>query len=149
MTIGAICNRKVITVKPEDSVFHAAALMRQHHIGDVVVVKQHQNNTIPIGIVTDRDVVVEITATGLDPQAITASDIMLTKIETIKDSAGILEALQLMSQKGIRRLPVVGDQDALLGIFTMDDALSLLAKEMGMIGTLLAQELKNETTHRR
>lgn len=149
MTIGAICNHKVITVKPDDSVLHAASLMRQHHIGNVVVAKKHHDKTIPIGIITDRDVVVEITATELDPQAITVGDIMLSKIETIKDSAGILEAIQLMSQKGIRRLPVVDDHGALTGIFTMDDALSLLAKEIGMIGTLLAQELKNEATHRR
>lgn len=149
MTIGAICNRKVITVKPEDSVFQAASLMRQHHIGDVVVAKKHQDMIIPIGIVTDRDVVVEITATGLDPQAITVGDIMPSVIETIKDSAGVMDALRLMSKKGIRRLPVVNDDGALTGIFTMDDALTLLAKEIGMIGGLLAQELKNEATHRR
>ncbi len=63
MTIGAICNREVITVQRDATVLHAAMLMRQYHVGDVVVIENRKDITAPIGIVTDRDVVIEVVAT--------------------------------------------------------------------------------------
>ena len=71
----------------------------------------------------DRDVVVEVVATELDSAVITAGDIMVHGLITIKENSGVLEAITLMSSKGIRRLPVVGDEGSLLGIITLDDLL--------------------------
>ena len=153
MTIGTICNREVITVQRDATVLHAAVLMRQHHVGDVVVIENRKNKTVPIGIVTDRDIVVELVATELDCNVITVGDIIITKLIVVKDSAGVFEAIQLMVNKGVRRLPVVDDDGGLVGIITLDDLLLLLSKELATLtklaAKLLAREQKNEATKRR
>ncbi|HPV32157.1 MAG TPA: CBS domain-containing protein [Methylotenera sp.] len=149
MTISAICNREVITVQRDATILHVASLMRQYHVGDVVVIENHKDKTVPVGIVTDRDVVVEVVATELDSAVITAGDIMVHGLITIKENSGVLEAITLMSSKGIRRLPVVGDEGSLLGIITLDDLLLLLGKELGAFSKLVAREQKNEATKRR
>jgi CBS domain-containing protein len=149
MTIGAICNHEVITVQRDATVSHAATLMRQYHVGDVVVIESHKNKIVPIGIVTDRDVVIEVVATELDSKVITAGDIMLTNLTVVKDSTGVIEGIQLMASKGVRRLPVVDDDGNLIGIVTLDDLLLLLAKEIGLLSKLVTHEQKNEVTKRR
>ena len=149
MTISAICNREVITVQRDATILHVASLMRQYHVGDVVVIENHKDKIVPVGIVTDRDVVVEVVATELDSAVITAGDIMVHGLITIKENSGVLEAITLMSSKGIRRLPVVGDEGSLLGIITLDDLLLLLGKELGAFSKLVVREQKNEATKRR
>ena len=153
MTIGTICNREVITVQRDATVLHAAVLMRQYHVGDVVVIENRKNKTVPIGIVTDRDIVVELVATELDCKVITVGDIIITKLIVIKDNAGVFEAIQLMVNKGVRRLPVVDDAGGLVGIVTLDDLLLLLSKELATLtklaAKLVSREQKNEATKRR
>lgn len=149
MTIGAICNGEVITVRRDATVLHAAVLMRQYHVGDVVVIEDHKGKSVPIGLVTDRDIVIELVATELDCKVITAGDIMATNLTVIKESAGVFEAIQLMTTKGVRRLPVVDDSGGLIGIITLDDLLLLLAKEFGALTKLVSREQKNEATKRR
>lgn len=149
MTIGTICNREVITAQCDATVLHAAMLMRQYHVGDVVVIQNRNNKTIPIGIVTDRDIVVELVATELDCKVITVGDIIITKLIVVKESAGLFEAMQLMADKGIRRLPVVDDDGELVGIITLDDLLLLLSKELAALTKLVTREQKNEATKRR
>ena len=149
MTVGTICNREVITVQRDASVLHAAKLMRQYHVGDVVVIENRKDKVVPIGIVTDRDVIVEVIATELDSEVITVGDIMVISLAVVKSNAGILEAIQLMTSKGVRRLPVVEDDGSLIGIITLDDLLLLLAKEFGALSKLVAKEQKNESTKRR
>ncbi len=149
MTIGTICNREVITVQRDATVLHAAMLMRQYHVGDVVVIQNRKNKSIPVGIVTDRDIVVELVATELECEVITVGDILITKLIVIKESAGMFEAMQLMADKGIRRLPVVDDDGGLVGIVTLDDLLLLLSKELGTLSKLVTREQKNEAIKRR
>lgn len=149
MTVGTICNREVITVQRNASVLDAAMLMRKHHVGDVVVIEAHKEKLTPIGMVTDRDIVIELVATELDCKVITTGDIMVANLSVIKESAGVFEAIKTMTSKGVRRLPVVSDQGELVGIVTLDDLLLLLAKEFGALSKLLTRELKNETSKRR
>ncbi len=149
MSISAICSREVITVHREATVLHAAMLMRQYHVGDVVVIEDRKGKSVPVGIITDRDIVIELVATELDCRVITAGDIMLTHLSVVKEECGIFEAIQLMSAKGIRRLPVVDHDGGLLGIVTLDDVLLLLAKEFGTLAKLLRHEQKNEAALRR
>jgi CBS domain-containing protein len=149
MSVGAICNQEVITIERDATILHAATLMRQYHVGDVVVIEKLKGKVVPIGIVTDRDLVVEVVATELDCNVITVGDIMVTNLTVIKDSASILEALHLMTNKGVRRLPVINSKDNLIGIVTLDDLLLLFAKEIGMVSKLVNREQKNEAAKRR
>jgi len=123
--------------------------MRQNHIGDVLVVEKVQDIILPVGIVTDRDVVIEIVAPGLDPNVITVGDIMLPVIFTIEEDAGIFDAIRLMTDKGVRRLPVVKKDGGLTGIITLDDLLLLMAKEFCSFAKLLIREQQNEADKRR
>lgn len=149
MPISEVCNREVIIVQPGDSVLEAALLMRQHHVGDVIVVEDRDGIRIPIGIVTDRDLVVEIMAPQLDPAAITVGDIMAPDLVTVKEYAGLYEAIELMHSRGVRRLPVVDVSGGLAGILTLDDLVELLAEEMAALAKLVKHEQKKEAMIRR
>ena len=149
MTISAICSREVITVHRDATVLHAAMLMRQYHVGDVIVIEDREGRAVPVGILTDRDIVIELVATDLDCRVITVGDIMLAHLTVVKEDVGIFEAIQLMSSKGIRRLPVVDKNGSLLGIVTLDDVLQLLAKEFDALAKLVRHEQKNEASARR
>lgn len=149
MSIKDLCNRELVTIGRDDTIFKAAELMRQNHVGDVLVVEKKNDTTIALGIVTDRDVVVEIVAPGLDPKVITVGDIMLPHLACIEEDRGIFDAIKLMTSKGIRRLPVVDNNGSLIGILTLDDLLLMLAKEFFSIAMLLSNEQKNEFMKRR
>lgn len=149
MPIGEICNRDVVIVKSSDTIQEAAKLMRQHHVGDVVVVEERGGVRVPAGIVTDRDLVVEILATELDPGVITVGDIMERELVTVKESTGIFEAIQYMRSKAVRRLPIVDESGALLGILSLDDLLELLSEELLGIAKLVKHQQRKEATRRR
>jgi len=144
MPVGEICNRDVIIVRREDTILTAAKLMRQNHVGDVVVVDEKDGSRLPVGIVTDRDLVVEIMATELDQKVITAGDIMIEELVTVKENLGVFEAIQYMRANAIRRLPVVDERGALVGILTLDDLLQLLSEELVAIARLITSQQQKE-----
>lgn len=148
MPIGEICNRDTVIVKRDDTALEAAKLMRQHHVGDVIVVEERDGVTVPVGIVTDRDLVVEIMATELDPDVITVGDIMEQELVTVNESVGVFEAIQYMRSKTVRRLPVVDKDNALVGILTLDDLLELLSEELLAISKLVSYQRQRETRRR-
>ena len=149
MAIGEICNREVIVVSGETAVDEAARLMRAHHVGDVVVVTEEGGRRKPIGIVTDRDVVVEVVATGLDPAVLTVEEIMAPDLATVQEKTGVFEAIRYMRDQGVRRMPVVGEDGELIGILALDDLLELLAEELGELAHLIARERDKEVKDRR
>lgn len=149
MPIGEICNREVVIAKRDDTILEAARLMRQHHVGDVLVVDDSGGKRIPAGIVTDRDLVVEIIATELDPSAITVGDIMVPELAVVKEDTGVFESIQYMRAIGVRRMPVVDDSGGLVGILTLDDLLEILADELSFLAKLVRHEQDKETMNRR
>ena len=150
MTIGEICTRETVIATRETTVAAAAQLMRQHHVGTLVVVDQvNGGKRVPVGIVTDRDAVVEVMATGLDPNAITVGDIMEQELVTARENEGVLETMQIMRYKGVRRLPIVGKAGELIGIVSIDDLLEVLAEEFSELAKIFAREQARETTTRR
>jgi len=149
MPVSEICNREVVIVQREDTVHEAAKLMRQHHVGDVVVVEERKGVRVPVGIITDRDLVVEIMAPDLMQMVITVGDIMGEKLATVKDSMGVYESIQYMRAEGVRRLPVVDGRGGIVGILTLDDLLELLAEELLELSRLVRHEQKIESAKRR
>ena len=118
--------------------------MRHHHVGDVVVVEERDGLRIPVGIVTDRDLVVEIMATELDQGVITVGDIIEQELATVKEDVAIFDAVQYMRNKTVRRLPVVDENGALVGILTLDDLLELLSEELLAIAKLVNYQRQKE-----
>lgn len=149
MPISEVCNREVVIVQPGDSILDAAQLMRQHHVGDVIVVQDLGSRRIPVGIVTDRDLVVEIMAPELDPAALTVGDIMTQELATVNENASLFDAVELMRTKGVRRLPVTDAIGNLSGILTLDDLLELMAEEMSDLARSVTHEQKKEAVIRR
>ncbi|MDP3282355.1 MAG: CBS domain-containing protein [Nitrosomonas sp.] len=148
MTVGDICNREVITIQRDETVLEAAKLMRQYHVGAVIVIDKLDGRTAPVGIVTDRDLVVEVLATELDETVITVGDIMAPEVFMVKESTATYEAIEFMRRKTIRRLPIVDEAGELVGILTLDDALELLSEELLNLSKLVRYEQKKETRHR-
>ena len=144
MTVGEICNREVIVIQRDETILEAAKLMRQFHVGAVIVVDKQNNRQVPVGIVTDRDLVVEILATELDETVITVGDIMAPEIFSVQENTAIHEAIDFMRRKTIRRLPIVDETGELVGILTLDDALQLLSEQLLDLAKLVRYEQKKE-----
>jgi CBS domain-containing protein len=149
MAIGEICSREVLFARRDTTVKAAAALMRESHIGSLVVVDETNGKRIPSGILTDRDIVVAVVALGLDPNAIQVSDVMSQELVAVRVDAGVAETVELMWLKGVRRLPVTDAAGALVGIVSADDILTLLAEEMSALATMVSREHKREKEIRR
>ena len=149
-TIASICNRAVAFTTREATIAAAAKLMRHGHVGSLVVVEQmNGGKRIPVGMVTDRDIIVEVVATGLDPATITVGDIMAREIVVGRESDSVLETLEIMRFKGVRRLPTVDGDGQLVGIVTVDDLLEILAEELNELAKIVAREQSNESAGRR
>jgi len=149
MPVGEICVREVAVADRAMTIQEAAQLMRQQHVGNVIVVDRLDGKSIPVGIVTDRDIVVSVVATKLDAAIFTVGDLAMQKLTTCQEDEGVLECIQKMRRKGIRRMPVVDREGKLAGIVTVDDVIQLLAEEMNGIGKLIAREQIWEAVHKR
>lgn len=149
MGIGDICNREVVYVNREVTVNAACKLMRHYHVGSLVVVDDVGAQRVPVGILTDRDVVVEIDAMDLDAKVITAGDIMSSALVTVQENHGVLETIEIMRFKGVRRMPVVNAEGRLVGIVTIDDLLAVLAEELTDIARIVSREQTHEQQARR
>lgn len=149
MSVGEFCNREVIVVKQDESVREAVKLMRTHHIGDVVIVAREGDASRPLGILTDRDVVLEILAEDVDIDSVNVGDVMSYELATIDESASLMDAVKLMQSKGVRRLPVVNGQGHLVGILTVDDLVEIVSEELGDVARLISKELRIEEMRRR
>jgi CBS domain-containing protein len=119
----------VAVVEPETSAFAAAQLMRIHHVGALVVVDAIEKSR-PVGIVTDRDLVLALMAEGLDPEVFTAGDIMSVGLVLASPEMDAMDAVALMRAHRLRRLVIVDDAGRLTGIVTMEDILELLTREL-------------------
>jgi CBS domain-containing protein len=140
----------VVFAAREETVATAAKLMRENHVGSIVVVEQvNSGKRIPIGIVTDRDLVVEVLAPGLDAKTITVGDIMGAELVTVREKEGLLETMEIMRYKGVRRIPVVDEAGQLIGIASIDDLLEVLAEEMTELAKIVAREQAHEAVARK
>jgi CBS domain-containing protein len=149
MAIGEICSREVVCAKRDATVKTAARLMREYHVGSIVVVDEPEDKRIPSGIVTDRDITVAVVALGLDPEVIQIGDIMGTALVSVKEDCGIAEVVELMQLKAVRRLVVTDSDGYLVGIVASDDVVSLLAEEMSALAAMVGSERKREAALRK
>ncbi len=149
MAIGEFCNRDVVIVARNSSIMQAAQLMRQFHVGDLVVTEERNGSRVPIGILTDRDLVVEVLAENVAADSVNVGDVMSPEIITARESDGIYETIQRMRTNGVRRIPVVNERGGLEGIIAVDDLLGLLAEEITGLANLVMREQARERSNRR
>jgi len=149
MNVSEICNRTVVVAKRDLVLSEAAYLMREHHVGSLVIVDETNKGSVPVGIVTDRDIVVAVVAEGVDPRKVTVGDVMRPELVAVKEDVSVFEALRLMRGRGIRRVPVLAADGSLAGIVTVDDLLEIVAEELNQLVRAIATEQSRETRDRK
>jgi CBS domain-containing protein len=149
MNAGELCTREVVIARRDTPIAEAARLMRELHVGSLVVVGDRGAERVPVGILTDRDIVIAVVAKELDPRSLTAGEVMAAELLTVREQDSISDALRLMREKGVRRVPVVTAGGALAGILTLDDLLELAAEELGAFVRAIGREKVREARARR
>ncbi len=144
MPIGEICNRDVVIVRRKDSILDAARLMRDYHVRGLVVVEDRDGEVLPVGILTDRDLVVELIAREVPLESVVVEDVMSPDLFAVSENRGIWDTIQYMRGRGIRRVVVVDEKGSLVGILAMEDLLELLSDELSDLAKLFAKERNRE-----
>ena len=144
MTAGKYCNREVIITEPDTTVVEAAQLMRSYHVGTLVVVDKKGDESMPLGVVTDRDLVIEVLAQQVLPETISVADIMSRDLVMVHENEGLLDTLEIMRVRGVRRVPVINDKGGLEGILSADDALGLINEATNHLIKLMRREVERE-----
>ena len=142
------CTRDVIVCEPTETLAEAALRMRQSHVGDLVVVEA-ADRLVPIGMLTDRDIVVGPVAQAADKiVTLTVRDVMTCPAVTVQETEALGTALTKMSQHGVRRVPVVDITGRLTGVLAVDDILGHLKEHLGKLVHLIARQAQREVDQR-
>jgi predicted transcriptional regulator len=144
MAVNLVCNPNVATIGPKQDIGEAARLMREQHVGNLVVVEPRAGAVVPVGILTDRDIVVGVIAKGVAPDAVTVGDTMTRDLLTIREDSSLEFALREMRRYGVRRAPVVRANGDLVGIIAADDIIEHLAVQLGRLAELIRNEQNAE-----
>jgi CBS domain-containing protein len=149
MLMKDACTANVVCCGPQTTVLHAASLMRHRHVGDLVVVDDPENEGIPLGVVTDRDIVVEVLGNGLDPAKTTVGSLMRTPVVIAQESEDTNQVIERMRAHGVRRLPVVANEGEVVGIITLNDLLRLFVADANSLLGIMTTAQVNEQHSRR
>jgi CBS domain-containing protein len=144
MKVGEYCKRAVVAIAATADAAQAAKLMREEHVGFLIV---HQEGDVlqrPIGVLTDRDLVLGVMARDVDPHAVTVGDVMTRQPLIANDADQLSDMLQAMRLAGIRRVPVVNVKGALIGIMAIDDAIDVITGLMCDIAGSIKSEQRQE-----
>ncbi len=146
---GDICTRIVAFAERSMPLVEAARLMREQHVGCLVVVDEAGGLRRVAGLLTDRDIVVAVVARGVAPDTLRVGDVMSADPVTAREDESLIDLMRLMRAQGVRRVPVVGAQGELIGIATLDDVLAVLAEELGLLVAAIDREGQRERQQRR
>jgi CBS domain-containing protein len=140
MSIDRIMQRPVVTLPPEATCAEAATLMRDENIGAVVIAESGR----PLGMVTDRDLVIRVIADGMEAGKTQLRDVMSGEPIFLGGERSIEQVIAAMGSLAIRRVPVVDEAGLLCGLVSMDDMLILLADQLGDLARVIRQEIGND-----
>ena len=147
MNIERICNREVTLAYGDERIDEVARRMREQHVGSVIVVPR-TGNRVPVGVLTDRDIVVEVLAAGLDYRTVTVGEVMSREPATVREDDDVVDALRIMRTYGVRRLPVLSRSGVLAGIVAIDDLLEIFAGEVDDVVRAIGREQTQEAQAR-
>jgi len=148
MQAAELCNRQVVTASRDMSIPDAARLMRDRHVGSLVVTEGNEGKVIPVGILTDRDIVIEIISRDISLSEVTVGDIMTYALLKVTEDENIFDVAQRMRARGVRRVPVISRLGELIGIIAADDILELLSQELSLLARITTRETEQEKTKR-
>ena len=150
MNVGNLCRREVITADSAEELTHAARLMRQQHVGFLIVVEGNSANADlqVVGVLTDRDIVTAVVAREADARALKVGDVMTRDPLLASESSPVNATLRHMCEVGVRRVPVVGVRNQLVGVLSLDDVLDSMAALLGDVAGAIRNEQRSERTSR-
>jgi len=128
MSVGSICTRHVFSIDANADAAQAAKAMRESHVGFLVVTSKQGGQETPVGVITDRDIVLEVVAQDVDPKSVVAKDIMSGKPLIVREQAPIHDTLLQMRAAGVRRVPVQDAHGKLVGVLSIDDVVGFLSE---------------------
>ncbi|HEU0278082.1 MAG TPA: CBS domain-containing protein [Rhodanobacteraceae bacterium] len=140
MRVADICTRRTVHTEASASVRAAAELMRKRHVGSLIVTESPGSERGSLGILTDRDIVLAVTASGADPDSLTVGDVMTRSPATCAEDDDLFDAIRIMRTRGVRRLPVVDAEGNLAGIISADDIYGTLGAQLCELGLALTRE---------
>ncbi len=149
MLLKDVCTLDVACCGPDTTVREASRTMRRSHVGDLIVVDDPNGDRVPIGIVTDRDLVLEVLGNGLDPDHTTVARLMRQPLVIATEDEQVTPVIARMRTHGVRRVPVVDARGSTVGIITLDDLLRLLVHEAGALLEIVSSEQNQERRERR
>ncbi|HEU4624131.1 MAG TPA: CBS domain-containing protein [Steroidobacteraceae bacterium] len=144
MLLKDFCTTDVAYCGRDTTALAAATLMRTKHVGDLVVVDDADYECTPVGIVTDRDIIVRVLGNELDPGRVTVGEIMRTPVVLANQDEDVTEAIARMRAHRVRRLPITGPRGRLVGIVTLDDVLRQLVNDASALVEVIASERDQE-----
>lgn len=148
LSVGTVASRVVITAPRDMTVAAAARLMREHHVGTLVIIDASREMPTPVGVVTDRDLVMEVMALGVDPNLVVVGDLLVRPLVTAREDDALFDAIQTMNQHGVRRVVVVDAGGRLAALLSMDDVIGVLAEELGGLSKAIEIEERTERAQR-
>jgi CBS domain-containing protein len=146
LTTGEVCTRSVTIAFRQTSLSAAARLMRDNHVGCLVVVDEVGGLRVVVGLLTDRDIVTHSVASDADLREAKVQHVMSTDLITAREEDSLIDVMRTMRRKGVRRIPVVGGQAELIGILTLDDVLDILSQELSLLVAAIDSESQHEHT---
>jgi CBS domain-containing protein len=149
MNIGDICTRDIAVAHRTASLREAAALMRERHVGTLVLTEDLGEGVQVLGVVTDRDIVLGAVARGADVTRTEVGQVATPKVAALPESASVGEAISAMKELGVRRLLVTGPDGRLSGVLSTDDLIGALGHEMAELAHALRKGIEREAAERK
>lgn len=147
LNAGDICTRTVTIAFPSMALNEAARLMRDRHVGSLVVVEERTlEDRVVVGMLTDRDIAIGVVAADRDPHGMRVGDVMSKGVITAREDDSLADLLSAMRRKAVRRVPVVSPQGSLIGLVALDDVLDVLAQEMKAVAEAVGAASRHEAT---
>lgn len=148
ITVEQVCVHDVVAIEHDIPLVQCAKIMHDAQVGSLVVTEVRDGLSIPVGILTDRDIAVKVVAFSLDPDVFTARDIMAQPLVTAQPEEDLRLVLSRMRNNGVHRVPVVSSNGALVGILAVDDIWENLLEEVDSLERiLLAKKSKMALTY--
>jgi CBS domain-containing protein len=144
LTASELCIRDVVVTYRSTILDEAARLMRGRHVGCLVVVDETPEGRVVVGLVTDRDIVTTVVARNELPTSLRVGDVMTEDVVCVREDDTLLDVLATMQRRRVRRVPVVGPQQRLVGIVSVDDLLRMLAQQLQTLAQVLGEQTKVE-----
>lgn len=148
LTAGSICRHEPETIFRRHDLSEAARRMRENHVGTLVVIDETDGHRRAIGMLTDRDIVTAVIAKGLDPVRVNVGDVMSQPLVCARRDDSLMTLLQQMRSQGLRRIPVLDDNEHLLGLVSRDDVIDTLSQALSMAAAVVPASVAHERKQR-